>query len=117
MTIHEIIRHYTQKVKDGEIEYSQIRNELQYKDLDDEAIHSTLKLIDAKVQRELEAEKERRKGRNDFFMGLIALTIGIIISGLSMLGFIGNGRIMIVTLGLISFGALKMFQGMFKMKA
>lgn len=118
MDIHEIIRHYTEQIDSGKIEFSQLRNELNKNHLlEKDETNTVVRLVDKKVQEIALLKSEKSKGRNELLLGIFAFSIGLLITLGTFSGFFGSGNFYIATIGLLGYGAFSMFNGRRKTKA
>jgi hypothetical protein len=104
----EIINYYFQRFDEKDFEISQVRRDLEKRNVEPEEIKSIVRIVDNELQRYIAFKSRKSKGNELAWVGLVLMTIGIGITFLTYSGIIDMGNQFLLSYGPF-LGGLSMF--------
>ena len=111
----ETINHYFLEIDSQRVTFSEMRPDLEKKNLDPAEIGIVINQVDKQLQRADKIRGENSMGKNLYYGGITVSVGGIILTAATYLGFIDTGHYFIIAYGPIFFGAVIAFIGKAKM--
>jgi len=107
---------FVNEINSGKMEFSDVRKNLEQKNIDDKEIVVVVRQVDKEVQRLAALKASQSIGRNLFYGGLLLCFIGIILTVGTYLSIIDIGPYFIIATGPIFGGLILAMTGKSKMK-
>lgn len=104
----EIINYYFQRFDEKDFEISQVRRDLEKRNVEPEEIKSIVRIVDNELQRYIAFKSRKSKGNELVWIGLVLMAIGIGITFLTYSGIIDMGNQFLLSYGPF-LGGLSMF--------
>ncbi len=111
----EIINYYIQRFDEKDFEISQVRRDLEKRNVEPEEIKNIVRIVDEEFQRYIKFKSEKAKGDGMVWIGVFLMIVGVGITLLTYSGMIDLGnRFMLISYGPFLGGLSLIFIGQSK---
>lgn len=107
----EIINYYLQRLDEKDFEISQVRRDLEKRNVEPEEITSIVQIVDNELQRYIKYKSKKTKGNKMTWAGVFLMTAGVGITFLTYNGIIDLGNRFILSYGPFLGGLSLIFLG------
>lgn len=88
----EIINYYFQRFEEKDFEISQVRRDLEKRNIEPEEIKNMVRIVEDEFQRYIKFKSEKAKGNGMVWMGVFLMIVGVGVTFLSYRGIIDLGN-------------------------